>query len=450
MIKKVIRNPWLIFSPFLLFYSHAIKINKWPVLYGDEIRYVEFAHHLIHGFYSPSAPNINLWNGPGYPIILWPFIAYKVPVLYITLLNALFLYLAVVFLYKTLSLITNYTLATICCLLLAIYPNYLAILPILYTEAFTCLLMSIFIYTLGFSYVKGNNKYNVLAGLIFGYLILTKIIFGYVVCICLLICLAGLLFNRNKPAYQKPVLILLTAFMISTPYLGYTWWLTGKPFYWSNAGGMSLYWMSTPFENEFGDWKTPDLKNNQYPSLFQSAEAVSILRKNHAKEINFILKHNEMKQDELFKQIAIKNIKAHPLKFISNYGNNFSRMLFNFPYSYAYQDGNTLRNIVTGSLILWVSVVGIVLTWINRRKIIFPVKLVLLITAVYLLLSGALSAYPRQLDIMMPVLLFWIAYLIANIKKPGLKFAETENLDYVLAGLAGDRAYAGDVKKDRQ
>ncbi len=202
---------------------------------------------------------------------------------------------------------------------------------------------------------------------------------------------------------------------------------------------MSLWLdMSTPYEHEYGDWKLPELTNNQYPTLFKSAETIAILKKNHAKELNFILKHNEIEQDELFKQKAISNIKKDPLKFVKNYYYNFSRMLFNFPYSYAYQDGAIVPNLITGSLILWASVIGLIATWINRRSIVFPVKLLLLITGIYLLLSGTLSAYPRQLDIMMPVLLFWTGYLAVNIKRINLKFEAEASLDEVdLMELAG-------------
>jgi 4-amino-4-deoxy-L-arabinose transferase-like glycosyltransferase len=423
MIKKFARTPWILFSPFLFFYAYTIKINKWPTLYGDEIRYVEFAHHLIHGFYSPNAPHINLWNGPGYPIVLLPFIALKVPVIYITLLNALYLYLAVVFLYKALKLLTNYKTAVLCSLLLAIYPNELSVLPILYTEAFTSFLVSSFVYCITLYHVKGKIKYGLLAAFVLGYLTLTKIIFGYVIVICLVICLLYALFKKNKAYYLKPVYILLVAFTVTIPYLTYTWQLTGKFFYWGNSGGMSLYWMSTPYEHEYGDWKVPDLSNNQYPTLFKSAEAVALLKKNHSKELKFILGHkDEVEQDELFKQIAIRNIEKAPLKFIGNYCNNFARMLFNFPYSYAWQDAAIVKNIITGSLILWATVAGIILTGINWRNVVFPVKFLLLITGVYLLLSGALSAYPRQFDVIMPVLLFWMGYLTFNVKRLDLRF----------------------------
>jgi 4-amino-4-deoxy-L-arabinose transferase-like glycosyltransferase len=429
MIKKLTQNPFVLFSPFLFIYAYCVVINKWPALYGDEIRYVDFAHNLIHGYYSPSAPHINLWSGPGYPFILVPFIAVHVPVLYVTLLNALYQYLAVVFLYKAILLTTNRKIATISALVMAIYPNALAILPILYTEAFTYMLIAALIYTTTLFFVKHSRTYGVMAGVLLGYIALTKIIFGYVIVIGILACLPGLLFKKRRSIQVNSLKILGIAFAVTVPYLVYTWSLTGKVLYWGNSGGMSLYWMSTPYEHEYGDWKVPDLTNNQYPTIFKSPDVIKVLKKNHAREINGILKHNEIEQDELFKKVAISNIEDHPGKFISNYCDNLSRMLFNFPYSYAYQDDAILRNILTGSLILWSTIAGLISTWINRRKISPAVKFMLLITSIYLLLSAALSSYPRQFDVIIPVLLFWLSFLVANTKKLRVKFTDLPDLD---------------------
>ncbi|MEO6524532.1 MAG: glycosyltransferase family 39 protein [Mucilaginibacter sp.] len=431
MFKKLTRNPFFLFLPFLFYYGYVIVHNKLPTLYGDEVRYFEFAQHLLNGYYSPPMPYINLWNGPGYPLLLTPFVALGIPALYIILMNAVYLYLTIVFLYKALSLLASRKIALVLCLLLAIYPSALAILPILYTEAVTYLLVSAFIYTVSLFYVKGKTKYAVIAGLVLGYLILTKVIFGYVVVICLGTCLVGLLFRKYKSSYLRSVKILAIPFAVSVPYLCYTYSLTGKFFYWGNSGGMSLYWMSTPYEHEYGDWKNPNLLNRQYPALFKAKEVAKLLHDNHVKDIMYVLKEKPIEQDALYKQMAIANIKKHPMKFFQNYCNNVSRMLFNFPYSYSFQDANIGRNIIIGSSIMWATVLGIIMTLINWRRITFPIKLVLLVTGVYLALSGALSAYPRQLDVVIPVLLFWIGFLMANMQKLSLRFIEEENLDEI-------------------
>ena len=437
MYNKLIRNPYILFLPCLIFYVYLILINKWPTLYGDEIRYADFAWNILHGHYSPPAPHINLWNGPGYPLVIVPFMALKIHSLTITLMNALFQYLAVVFLYKALKLVSSYKTAVFFSLALAIYPDALSMLPIMYTEAFTVLLVSSFVYTIALYYARRKANYLVLAGTILGYLTLTKIIFGYVLIIGLVICLVAQILKKNKAYYLSSVKVLLIAFIVTTPYLAYTYHITGKLFYWGDSGGMSLYWMSTPYNNEYGDWKLPDLTNKQYPMLFKSPEGAAMLKKNHSPEIKSILKHNEMEQDALFKQAAISNIEHHPFKFAKNYYYNFSRMLFNFPYSYSYQDGAIVGNIIRGSIILWASLIGIIVSWVNWRRIIYPVKFLLLITGIYLLLSGALSAYPRQLDVIMPVLIFWICFLKSNLQTFDLKFTDEYLENISLSELSG-------------
>lgn len=408
---------------------------------GDEIRYINFADHLIHGFYSTPAPFINLWNGPGYPIILMPFAWLHISPLYQALMNAPCLYLAVVFLYKALHVVSNRKIALVLSLLMAVYPNALAMLPLVYTETFTCLLVALFIYTVSLYYVKPQSRYGIIAGILLGYLVLTKIIFGYVVVLCAAAFLPAFMFKKHTAHHVKAVKVLLIAFLITLPYLFYTWRITGKFFYWGNSGGMSLYWMSTPYEEEYGDWKIPNLSNTQYPRMFKSAEAVAILKKNHAKEIAYIEKHtNKIEQDELYKQMAIRNIKEHPAKFIRNYINNFSRMLFNFPYSYSFQDAGIGRSIIIGSSVLWATVLALILTFANWRKIGFVFKFVLLITGVYLLLTGMLSAYPRQLDVIMPVLLFWFGYLAQHIKKIRMRFEDEDPEQVSLTELAGPTA----------
>jgi len=431
MFKKLSHNPFVLFLPFLFYYGYLIVHNKWPTLYGDEGRYFEFAQHLLKGYYSPPMPYINLWNGPGYPMLLAPFVALGIPALYITLMNGLYLYLAIVLLYKSLTLLANRKVALVLCLMLAIYPSALALLPILYTEAITYLLISAFIYSVTLAYIKGKTKYVVISGLVLGYLILTKIIFGYVVVLCLGICLVGLLFRKNKINYLRSVKILTIAFAVTVPYLCYTYNLTGKLFYWGNSGGMSMYWMSTPYEHEYGDWKDPNLLNKQYPFLYKSKETVKLLHDNHAKDIMSVLKLKPIEQDARYKQMAIDNIKKHPAKFWQNYCNNLSRMLFNFPYSYSFQDASIVRNIIIGSSIMWATILGAIITLMNWRRTKYPVKLLLLVTGVYLGLSGVLSAYPRQLDVVIPVLLFWIGFLISNMQKLSFKFSEEENLDEI-------------------
>ncbi|WP_426583649.1 ArnT family glycosyltransferase [Mucilaginibacter sp. R-33] len=422
---NVKQNPYFLFSPFLVYYVYRVLKFKYPVLYGDEPRYVGFASNLIHGFYSPPAPDINLWSGPGYPIVLMPCAALHLPVIWYPLLNALFFYLSVVFFYQALRYMVKEKLAMLFAVIWAFYINLYQFLPAIYTEVFTSFLIVSIVYSVTLYFVKHKTIYLVLSGFLIGFLALTKIIFGYVILLCLIICLLLSIIKAIRISCINAVYIFAIALLTTVPYLSYTQHLTGKIFYWGNSGGMSLYWMSSPYDLEYGDWKAPYLSNSILPMPFKSTEGDSLLQANHAKEISFIMAHQGVEQDELFKKAAIRNIKSAPKKFVKNYFYNISRMLFDFPYSYTYQVTQTISNIITGSLLLWASVICLVISVINRKQIIYPVKLTMLLFTVYFLLSGFASAYVRQLDVVVPILLFWIACTIDKLPKMSLKFKET-------------------------
>src|SRR5215467_7456599 len=97
---KSIKNPYLIFLPFLIFYIAYVIYFITDGVSGDQPRYLMYADNLIHGFYSP--PELDLRNGPGYPIILVPFVALHLPFVSMTILNAFLHYLSIVFLFKAL------------------------------------------------------------------------------------------------------------------------------------------------------------------------------------------------------------------------------------------------------------------------------------------------------------------------------------------------------------
>jgi hypothetical protein len=72
---------------------------------GDQPRYLMYADNLLHGFYSP--PELDLRNGPGYPIVLIPFVAFHMPFISMKILNAFFHYLSIVFLFKALQQVVS-------------------------------------------------------------------------------------------------------------------------------------------------------------------------------------------------------------------------------------------------------------------------------------------------------------------------------------------------------
>ena len=90
---------------YLSIYMFMLFTNKFGSdCISDECRYISFAENLLNGFYSPSAPNINLWSGPGFPIILMPLVSLHADKGMLILLNVLISIAVIEVMFKTATL----------------------------------------------------------------------------------------------------------------------------------------------------------------------------------------------------------------------------------------------------------------------------------------------------------------------------------------------------------
>jgi hypothetical protein len=433
---KIPENPYLLFSPFLLLYIFITIRYQTNLYYGDEDFYMFFAQNLLHGFYSPPPPNIVLHYGPGYPLLIAPFIALNIPHLVIKLMNPVFNYLSIIFIFKALKHITPLRTSIIFSLFWAFYYNSFNLLYRMHSEILTSFLVSLLVLFIvrGFNSkrTKVTNKYIYLSGFIFGYIALTKVIFGYVILAMLIGSLLLWLTNRKSSNYRKGLVIVLLALATIAPYLIYTYQLTGRVFFLGTTGGSNLYWMSTLPEKEYGDWyPEPKLKpdtvisqneSNREPIFFDLPGTQDSIILYHRKDFIEIYKYSGLAQDDAYKRIAINNIKSHPLKFIRNCLCNVSRILINYPYSYRLQRPGYMAKFPLNMIILVFIVICIIPTIINWRKIMFPLRFMLCFSLLYLGGSVFGSAEIRMFSIIVPMLLFWIAYILNKSIRFNLHF----------------------------
>ena len=447
-LKRIntVKNPFLLFLPFFIFYIVLILILANPSLYGDEGRYLKYARNLTHGFYSSPEPFLDLGNSPGYSLIMVPFVALKLPLISIKLLNALFYYLSVVFLFKALRRVVSYKFSIIFSILWALYPNNFKVITHALPEVFSCSLIPLLIFFITFGLdnekSKNSNFYVIAAGVTFGYLALTKPIFGYVIFTMIIGTIVMLVFNKKSTNYKKSLIVVLIAFLTTLPWLGYTYHMTGKLFYWGTSGGNNLYWMSSPFKNEFGDWKNQSFDSSTEIKKGFIPGSSKIMQLQHGKDFQSILENPEAKklyskngeiygspytgviQDDVLKRIAIENIKSHPLKFLQNCISNVGRMIFNYPASYTIQKPSTLKRMpVNGTLIVF-SAFCFIMTLLYWKKIIFPIRFLLFFGFIYFGGSILGSAEPRMFTPVVPILLIWIAYILQNTVTIKAKFAD--------------------------
>ena len=424
---KISRNPYLLFAPFLVLYIIVVLIFDKPGILGDEGRYLMYAKNIIHGFYSSPAPDIDLENGPGYPIVLAPFAALHLPLICITLLNAGFYYLSIVILFKSLKNIVSFKVALIFSFFWACFLNLYEYLTLIYTEVFTAFLICLLIFYINKAFRiygwKNAKKDIFLSGFILGYIALTKSIFGYVILVMLFGNGLVWITKRKSVNLKKGFFIILTAFITTIPYLIYSYHLTNRVLYWGNTGGNNIYWMSSPYEKEYGSWvEYPVMADSVKGRIQGSRDVIELHHQN-----DFSENYDNLKQDDILKEIAIKNIKSHPGKFLENCLSNLGRMLFNFPYSYKLEKPTTLLRLPLTGIIVVLSIFCLFITLVNWRKLYFPIKFLLFITFIYL--GGCIlgSAETRMFTMIVPVLLFWIAFTMERSVKINLKL-ESDSL----------------------
>ncbi len=399
VVLQKCHNEFILFMPFLFLYTLIIFLFKKPYYVGDEPRYLMFAHNILNGFYSPPPPDINLWNGPGYPLLLSFFIKIHLSDLMIVLTNAIWIYLSLVLVYRTLRYFLSCKKAFFWTAVLGFYYPLYRMLPKILTESFSWFLVSLIVF-LSFKlyYDKRRPLSNIFfLGFAIFYLMITKVIFGYVVLVLFVLLFFWYALVRFNTA-KKYLWALLLALLLSVPYLHYTYTLTGKYFYWTNAGSLSLYLMSTPYESEDGRFITP---KDLLQSPLHHQEADSVLTKMPA-----------LQMDDALTKLAIRNIKKHPFKYFKNWLSNLYRLFIAGPFL-----GET-RNIIytiPNLLILLIIIWSLFSLKTIYDQIPFSLYFLFAFFLIYLGGSSLVSAMSRMFFMTFPFWMVWVA-MISHLK----------------------------------
>ncbi len=394
--------------PLLLLYVLLILLFAPSGLANDdEVLYARFAERLTHGYYSPRG-DINLWFGPGYPLILAAFDALDLPWMAARFLNAALLLAAILYFYAALRLYTAERPALAFAYLLGLYPPFLALVFRLYTETLVLFLVFGLIYHVCRFFRPARRRpwaHLVVGGLYFGYLALTKVFFGYVLLAGLLL-FAALYAVRRRVHFGYMAAFFVIALLPCIPYLVYTYDLTGRVYYWGNSGGMSLYWISSPHEDDLGDWHT-----SSHFSSREFLDAEHEMAEHHQTFFNEVAELPGLEQDAAFQRRALENIRHHPLKYLHNVAANIGRLVFNYPYSYTPQKLSTYAYILPNVFLVALVVFSLYPTWVARRRIPFEIYALLAIGVIAFCGSSLLSAFNRQLVPIVPFLALWLAYV---------------------------------------
>ncbi len=312
---------------------------------GDEWRYLWYAENLLKGYYTPP-DYVFLWGGPGYPIFLMPFVAAGASTAVMQAANGVLMGLAHISFFLFVRQYASALTALACTSLLALYLPIFDFLPLTYSEPLAFALVCALLYTLSRA-AQGSWAHVIAAGVASGWLVLTKVAFwpqifaGCALSAGLFLWLRFVRRRESWRAYRNIAMALFVGILCCVPYLSYTQRVTGRSFYWGAGTGSILYWISNPHENHYGEWyhqgwvaRLPELRKYHYAiyerigGYDQRLVGDSQGRERIARSLAPLC---SPEADDVLKQAAVENIKAHPDKYLRNVGYNTLRLLFDWP-----------------------------------------------------------------------------------------------------------------------
>ncbi len=420
--KNSTLKAYLFLVPLALIYILALVVFSNHEIVADEGRYIEYATNLTHGFYTDTE-NPSLRNGPGYPLLISPLVLFDAPYFVIKIFNPIMILLGLVLFFKTLRFFLSKKKAIIITYILGLYPVLIKWMLYMHSESLAIFLICGFLYFLTKSYHQKSKTTVFIAASFLGYLALTKVIFGYVILATLFFCLIAFIVKRSSKL-KDSLLLLIVSFAFCIPYLIYTYNVTNKVFYWGSQSGEILYWRSTPFPQEHGDWISSDVvygKNNV--DYFDTSSII----KNHGAFIKGIDSLKFIEKDDKYKEKAIENIKNHPIKYFQNTISSGLRLFFNYPYSYTPQKVTSYFYILPNMFLVVFLILAILVLF--RFKIKIPINIVL-VALISIIFIGGLTLSDgrvRHLLPIVPILLFFISYAFKNLQEQKLKLEQNKN-----------------------
>ena len=375
-------------------------------LEGDEQRYYQDAVNLTQGFFvADDHPRI--FNGPGYPFFLYPFVSLGVPTMAIRFTGAFMIGLGAWFLYLAGRRLMKPTwalgLATWC----SFHPNLMKQGHTLMTEPLTHLTLAVFLWAFIHAVQADGKvwrKWGLLAAVSIWWLAMTRVFMGHVITAMIGGSFLLMSFSRYRSAARRSLAVMLGALLLCAPYLRFTHSKTGSYFLWSTSAGELLYWLTSHENGENGHWYHED------EVMGRSDLAVS-----HAAFFKSIHGLGPLERETEFKRVALERIKADPVMFVRNWICNVSRLFFGFPRSLEVEKLTSLPLVVfNGSLLAGLGI-GLLLAWMRRDPLSPVVVLCLLMAAFYTGGSTLAPALPRYFLGTVPVVALVAAVLLSRV-----------------------------------
>jgi hypothetical protein len=429
------QDVWVLVLGVFLVHLGMVLWSSTPRLSGDEPRYWLMAQHLIHGTFASRETRL-LWNGPGYPMSLIPWVSLELPYIFPRSINALWMSLAAFASWKWFSIL-GLPRPTLQAGLLSLYLLlHGSLSDRLMSEPMAVALVALGAWAttrvieLESPLGKGQQLWRfLLAAAVWAALALTKVFFAYVLTSGFFLATTAWLFTvckkkyRNKkwnrdnlyngnpignpPAFATSSTVMIAALALSfcLPYLLYTWQLTGRLFYWGNSGGAQLYCLSLPETQFLGDWQNSDAVIQNPEFYGQHAAFYAALD-----TLDFVT------QDDRLKAAAMQNFRKYPEKAFTNWRANVNRMILGQPISNYPGNSQELKSgnrAIFQGMWFYACLLAILAVF-YRRGIRLPPSLYLLSSFALISVLGLslLSSEPRLVFPLIPIFYGVVAYSV--------------------------------------
>lgn len=384
---------------FLAWYLHT------PMLEGDELRYFDDVQNLLRGYFvSDDHPRI--YNGPGYPFVLYPFVAVGMPIIVLRLLGAVMIGFAAWFYWLASRRLMGRGWAVVMVLFCSLHPNLLKQGHMLMTEPLTHLCLAAFLWGMVRCLQEPASwiRWAVVAAVSIWWLTMTRVFMGHVILAMMFGSVAMLFVRAFRGAAKRTLLVMVGAFVLCTPYLAYTHSKTGSWLLWSTSAGELFYWLTSHADGENGHWYNDE-------EVFLRPD----LAKNHREFFLKLQSMGPLEQEAELKKVAIERIESNPVAFVKNWVCNVSRLFFGFPRSLEKEKLSSLfLVIINGSLLLCLGI-GLLLSWLRKDWPGAPVGVLLLMTFFYVGGSTLAPALPRYFFGIVPVIALVALTLLARV-----------------------------------
>ena len=406
--------------PLLLILFALVGILADSEMEGDEPRHIRYANNICHGFYEENE-NPVFDSAPGYPIVLAPFIALKTPYMVPKLFNAVLVFIGIWYFYLLLSFFLPTRQALIVAYIMGLYPPLIRWMPTLHSESLAFMLVCGFMFHFG-AIIQGHNSRvrHMIWGMLFlGYLLLTKSIFSYVNLVFMGLLLGVFLLRGKKILpYRYMIGTLVGSFLFLAPYMMYTYSKTGKPFFISTGGGSLLYFRSSPYPGELGNWFSVDaVLKERYPQKRKTYFDLGPLSENHLEVFKEIEELNHIQRDSALTAMAVKNMADHPQKYFYNTIANTFRLFFHYPFSYRPQGMETYGYLLPNMFIFVLGFFSLIPAYVQRKNIPIGIWSLLAIGLIYIGGHILLDGRGRYLIPVVPFLVLYLSYIYLKVLK---------------------------------